>query len=136
VRDRERKAQPLRLPARSDARRQALEDDLPAQSVGNRVPDAGRLAGELVRDGMPASDVASNRTYSKVPAHPVLVFVHEANESPLAWFHPVADRPLTFTASAMSADGAGQVAVRLTPIYRVHHQRFALNWKLLKPEVK
>jgi hypothetical protein len=48
----------------------------------------------------------------------------------------VADRPVTFTANAMSADGAGQVAVRLTPLSRVHHQRFALYWKLLAPAVK
>jgi len=45
MRDQERKTQPLRLLVGSDARRQAREDDLSAQSAGSCVPDAGGLAG-------------------------------------------------------------------------------------------
>src|SRR5207249_2666413 len=91
------------------------------------------LAGELGRDGMPASDVAGNRTYSNAPAYPVPVFVTDAPDTPSAWIKADADHPLRFTATGAGIADSRPVAVRLAPLYRVHHQRFAVYWKLLTP---
>lgn len=92
------------------------------------------LAGELGREGMPESDVAGNQTFTKIAAYPVPVFVSETPDDLSTWLRPVAGAGLAFTATGVRpADGSRQT-VRLAPFYQVHHQRYAVYWRLLKPD--
>ncbi len=91
------------------------------------------LAGELGRADMPDSDIAGNRTFSKVPAFPTPVFVSETPEDLSAWLRPVAGAGPAFTANGVHPSDGRSQPVRLVPFYQVHHQRYAVYWRLLKP---
>jgi DUF1680 family protein len=84
------------------------------------------LAGELGRAEMPATDIAGKDVYRKLPVPPV-PFFRRATKLPV---EPVAGQPLTFQARMTNPVDQREVTVRLSPLYRVHHQRFAVYWKV------
>ncbi|MCY2954429.1 MAG: glycoside hydrolase family 127 protein [Planctomycetota bacterium] len=86
------------------------------------------LAGQLGRGGMPESDVAGNNALAKAPAWPVPVLIGPASAA-LASIKPVVGQPLEFEARMVNPADRKEVAVRLAPLYRVQHQRYALYWK-------
>ena len=93
------------------------------------------LAGELGRDGMPASDIAGKDAHLHAPAYPAPVFVGTSADLAGLPVKPEAGAaPLTFQAQMMNLRDQREVQVRLSPLYRVHHQRFAVYWKILTPE--
>jgi len=91
------------------------------------------LAGELGRDGMPASDIADKDAYVNVPSWPAPVFVRESPSQVARSIEPVPGAPLTFTAEMANPADRTAARVRLSPLYRVHHQRFAVYWKVVPP---
>jgi DUF1680 family protein len=89
------------------------------------------LAGELGRVGMPASDIAGKDAYVNAPDWPVPAFVSKSPAQAALSVEPVPGAPLTFTANMINPADQTPVRVRLSPLYRVHHQRFAAYWKVL-----
>lgn len=90
------------------------------------------LAGELGREGMPESDIAGKDIYIREPAYPVPFFVGEAAVAAALPVTPEPGAPpLTFQARMTSPRDQKEVRVRLSPLYRVHHQRYAVYWKVL-----
>ncbi len=86
------------------------------------------LAGELGTEGIaPPMPYAKRQTdfFSQPPPpQPILV---TGDRAPAEWLQPVASRPLTYTTR-----GVGRPSdVRLSPFYRLHHQRYALYWDLM-----
>jgi hypothetical protein len=79
---------------------------------------------------MPATDIAGKDAYRKLPVPPV-PFFRRATKLPV---EPVAGQPLTFQARMTNPVDQQEVTVRLSPLYRVHHQRFAVYWKVRVPE--
>jgi hypothetical protein len=47
---------------------------------------------------------------------------------------PLPDAPLQFEARMFDPVSRQEVRVRLAPLHRVHHQRFAVYWKVVAPE--
>ncbi len=93
------------------------------------------LAGELGREGMPASDIAGKDAHVHALAYPAPVFVGTAADLAALPVTPEAGAaPLTFQASMMNPKSQQEIRVRLSPLYRVHHQRCAVYWKVLTPE--
>ena len=92
------------------------------------------LAGEMGRDQMPASDVAGKDAFVKASAWPVPVFVSATPGKPSLPVQPLPDAPLHFEARMANPVNQQEVPVRLAPLYRVHHQRFAVYWKVVAPE--
>jgi DUF1680 family protein len=94
------------------------------------------LAGELGRDQMPASDIAGKDAFVKEPAWPAPVFISATpGLSPLP-VQPLPEAPLRFEARMSHPVNRQEVRVRLAPLHRVHHQRFAVYWKVVAPEPK
>ncbi len=94
------------------------------------------LAGELGRDGMPASDIAGKDAHVNAPAWPTPVFVCESPARAARSVEPVPGAPLTFAADLVNQADRSVARVRLSPLYRVHHQRFAVYWKVVAPAQK
>jgi hypothetical protein len=92
------------------------------------------LAGELGRDQMPAGDIAGKDAFVKVPAWPVPVFVSTTPAEPPLTVENVPHQPLRFEARMIHPVSRQEVRVRLAPLHRVHHQRFAVYWKVVAPE--
>ena len=92
------------------------------------------LAGELGREGMPASDVGGHMSNQNSPRFPVPVLVTPSTEAPAALLKPVPGKPMTYAASMVRLADRNPVEVELAPFYQVQHQRYALYWKVLKPE--
>jgi len=95
------------------------------------------LAGKLGREGMPASDDrGTNCTNQNAPAFPVPALVTPNTASPELLLHPVAvaGKTTTFTAQMIGLRDRKPVVVELAPFYQVQHQRYAVYWKVLKPE--
>ena len=92
------------------------------------------LAGELGCDGMPGNDVAGKDAFTHIPAWPVPVFVKPNPEQPGLPIEPVAGLPPAFHARMINPADQKAILVRLAPLYRVQHQRFAVYWKVLTPE--
>ena len=88
------------------------------------------LAGELGREGMPASQLSANNTaYSGDMAPPVPVLVVDSDH-PNDWIKPVEGAPLTFRTS-----GVGKPKdVSLIPLAKLHHQRYTVYWKTMTGE--
>jgi DUF1680 family protein len=91
------------------------------------------LAGELGRNGMPASDIGGNMDHSQDPPWPAPVFVAKEPRHASLPVAPVAGEPMTYEANVMSPADGKPLKVRLRPFYQVHHQRFAVYWKILTP---
>ncbi len=84
------------------------------------------LAGELGRDNYPANDHVKNQHALKkqpVPALPVLAGVDP--DRPSEWLHPVSGKPLVFTSGAATRPSD----IIFSPLYGIHHQRYAVYWK-------
>jgi hypothetical protein len=92
------------------------------------------LASELGRDTMPASDIAGKDAFVKAPAWPVPVFISATPGQPSLPVQPLPDAPLRFEAGMFDPVNRRDVRVRLAPLHRVHHQRFAVYWKVVAPE--
>ena len=88
------------------------------------------LAGELGREGMPASDCSrGNTSHAGNMAPPVPTLVVDSDD-PSAWIKPVEGRPLKFRTS-----GVGKPKdVSLIPLGRLHHQRYTVYWKTMSAE--
>ncbi len=91
------------------------------------------LAGRLGRTGMPASDIGDHMAHSDDPAWPVPVLESETPNKPILDIMPAAGAPMTFTARMVNPVNLQPVAVTLAPFYQVHHQRYAVYWKVLAP---
>ncbi len=91
------------------------------------------LAGRLGREGMPVSDVGGNRVNEVWPQFPVPVFVSPTPLSPDLSVRADAHAPLSFTADMVSSVDRQPVEVSLAPFHQVHHQRYAVYWKVLEP---
>lgn len=87
------------------------------------------LAGELGRDNMP-NDFADKDAHLKLPAAAVPDIV-ASSENPAEWLRPLPDAMPAFRVhDAGPADG-----LVLRPLYQVHHQRYAVYWRLVgKPD--
>jgi DUF1680 family protein len=94
------------------------------------------LAGELGRDRMPASDIAGKDAFVKVPPWPVPVFVSATPDQPSLPVQMLPAAPLRFEARMFDPVNRQEVRVRLAPLHRVQHQRFAVYWKVVAPERK
>src|SRR5581483_8478665 len=82
------------------------------------------LAGELGKEGMPASDQARDQNdYNKVPPVPAPPLSVDADADPAKWLQAVPGEPLHFTAHFAAKD------LPMVPLYQVHHQRYAVYWK-------
>lgn len=90
------------------------------------------LAGELGRDKMPASEVGGPNP--SIPAFPVPALVTPNSANPELMLKPVDGKPITFTASMVGLQDRKPVDIELAPFYQVQHQRYAVYWKVLKPE--
>ena len=91
------------------------------------------LAGKLGRAGMPASDIGDNMAHSGDPAWPVPAFESETPNKPAMDIKPDANEPMSFTARMVNPVDRQPVSVTLAPLYQVHHQRYAVYWKVLTP---
>jgi DUF1680 family protein len=92
------------------------------------------LAGELGRDAMPGTDIAGKDAYVKLPAWPVPVFISATPGTESLQVELVTDVPLVFQAHMTYPADQKEVRVQLAPLYRVHHQRFTVYWKVFTPE--
>jgi DUF1680 family protein len=89
------------------------------------------LAGELGTNGLTEADF-HNHNYQagkRQPIESAPVFVGAA-ETIAAKVKPVAGRSLVFRSDGL----ASPAEVTLVPLYRVHHQRYAVYWKLTERE--
>ena len=89
------------------------------------------LAGELGQAGMPATDVGGDlRGGGTPPLQPPVIRARSANlpDLPIA---PDAATPLHFYVRMFDHAQKQEVRVSLSPFYRVHHQRYAVYWKVL-----
>jgi DUF1680 family protein len=91
------------------------------------------LAGKLGREGMPASDIGGHHLNAAWPPFPVPVFVSPTPTLPDLPVEPDPAVPLSFTARMASPVDGRSVDVSLAPLYRVHHQRYAVYWKVIAP---
>jgi DUF1680 family protein len=91
------------------------------------------LAGKLGRAAMPASDIGDNMAHSDDAAWPVPALECETPEKPVLKIKSDAGAPMTFTAHMVNPIDLKPVAIPLAPLYRVHHQRYAVYWKVLTP---
>jgi hypothetical protein len=83
---------------------------------------------------MPASDIAGKDAFVKAPAWPVPMFVSTTPAAPPLPVENVPDQPLRFEARMIDPVNRQEVRVRLAPLHCVHHQRFAVYWKIVAPE--
>jgi DUF1680 family protein len=89
------------------------------------------LAGELGREGIENVDLRATHNYVaevELPVERVPVFAGTVNDV-LGRVKPVAGKPLTFRTEGIGRPGD----VTLSPFYRVHNQRYAVYWRLVKP---
>lgn len=91
------------------------------------------LAGRLGRTGMPQSDLGGNMAHSGAPAWPVPALEGGASGKPVLEITADAGGPTAFTARMVNPVDLKPVSVSLAPIYQVHHQRYAVYWKVLTP---
>ena len=92
------------------------------------------LAGKLGRDGMPESDVGGQMVNQVWPQFPVPVMVSQSTSKPEALLTPIAGKPMTYSATMVGLMDRKQVIIELAPFHQVHHQRYCVYWKVLKPE--
>lgn len=92
------------------------------------------LAGKLGREGMPASEVGDNANSTKYPAWPVPVLISAAAGKASLAVRPVAKVPLAFSARMLNLKDRTPLIVEMAPLYQVHHERYAVYWKVLNPE--
>jgi len=90
------------------------------------------LVGQLGREGMPASDLGGNRDLTKAPAWPVPVLASADPETLDLRSDP--SNPAQFTARMLAGRTREPVRVTLAPFHTVHHQRYAVYWKVLAPD--
>ncbi|MFO1490486.1 MAG: glycoside hydrolase family 127 protein [Kiritimatiellia bacterium] len=91
------------------------------------------LAGALGRAGIPESDVGGNMAHANEPPAPVPVFVDANPEHPDLRVEPDPGNPLVWRARMYDPVLKQEVEVRLEPFHRVHHQRYAVYWKVVTP---
>jgi hypothetical protein len=91
------------------------------------------LAGKLGRDLMPASDIGGHTDNEKSPPFPVPFLVADSPADTLRLLRPDPSSPLEYNATMRDPKSGGPVEVKLAPFYQVHHQRYALYWKTVKP---
>jgi len=85
------------------------------------------LAGELGREGMPKTLLcAGNRQYSGDPVPPVPVLVTDSTD-PASWVKRTGDKDLRFRTRNVGKPRD----VSLIPLHELHHQRYAVYWRLL-----
>lgn len=88
------------------------------------------LAGELGKDGMPEDRVSDNRTCREVlPLKDIPMLVGSLADLD-GWIVQSPDEPLRFSVK----NGEGQRGVELIPYFRLHHQRYAVYWKIYSPD--
>lgn len=92
------------------------------------------LAGKLGREGMPASDIGGHTDNEHNPPFPVPFLVSDSPSNALSQLRPDSSSPLAFNATMRDPEKGDPVEVKLAPFYQVHHQRYALYWKVVKPE--
>lgn len=86
------------------------------------------LAGEQGRENFPASDHAKQQTdLVKLPLPPAPVVVGVDPDRPSEWLRPVQGKPLVFS----TGDATRPQGILLSPLYAIHHQRYAIYWKCL-----
>lgn len=86
------------------------------------------LAGELGRDNMP-NDFADKDAHLKLPAATVPDVV-VSSRNPAEWLRPIPE-----ALPAFRVHGAGPAdGLVLRPLYQVHHQRYAVYWRLVAKE--
>jgi uncharacterized protein len=88
------------------------------------------LAGKLGNKGLDGLDFSGTHNYiatRTIPVEAAPVFVGSADEV-VAKVKPVQDQPLVFRTEAL----AQPQEVALEPLYRVHRQRYAVYWKLVR----
>ena len=91
------------------------------------------LAGQLGREGMPASDVQGHMALEGAPAWPVPVRVTPHPQEPSFDLRPLRDAPGKYEMDLTDPRTRKPVTVRLAPFFRVHHQRYALYWRSMTP---
>jgi DUF1680 family protein len=90
------------------------------------------LAGELGTNGLPANGQRSpnQQDFEKMPVPPAPVLSGKP-ERALAQIKPVKGEPLVFRFQQTKS----APAVSLIPFYRLHHERYAVYWKINTPSV-
>jgi hypothetical protein len=85
------------------------------------------LAGELGHENYPASDhVKDQRALVKLPIPPIPTLQGINADRPSEWLHPISGKPLLFT----SGNATQPADIHFTPLYGIHHQRYAVYWKV------
>jgi hypothetical protein len=84
------------------------------------------LAGELGRENYPATDhVNGQLDLANRPIPPAPLLLDADSNHPSQWLKPVPDKPLTFT----SGSATRPANIIFSPLYALHHQRYAVYWK-------
>ena len=91
------------------------------------------LAGKLGRDGMPATDIGGHSDNEACPPFPVPFLVSESPSAAVQHLRPNPAGSLEFTATMTHPQSGQPVEVHLAPFHQVHHQRYAVYWKILQP---
>jgi hypothetical protein len=85
------------------------------------------LAGELGRENYPASDhVKDQLALAKLPVPPIPTLIGIDPDHPSEWLHPVPGKPLAFS----SGTATEPAHIHFSPLYGIHHQRYAVYWKV------
>ena len=69
--------------------------------------------------------------HSSDPAWPVPAFESETPNKPALDIKPDANEPMSFAARMVNPVDRQPFSVTLAPFYQVHHQRYAVYWKVL-----
>jgi hypothetical protein len=81
---------------------------------------------------MPDSDVGGHTDNEHAPPFPVPFLVSDTPAETLRQLRPAPTTPLEFTATMHDFTTGRTVDISLAPFYQVHHQRYALYWKVIK----
>ncbi|HML74126.1 MAG TPA: glycoside hydrolase family 127 protein [Anaerohalosphaeraceae bacterium] len=92
------------------------------------------LAAKLGREGMPATDIGNHMAYSDASPWPVPLFESETIDNLVLEIKQNTDTPLLFTSRMINPVDLKPMSVELAPFYLVHHQRYAVYWKVLSRE--
>jgi len=85
------------------------------------------LAGELGRENYPGSDhVKDQLALAKLLVPPIPTLIGIDSDRPSEWLHPVPGKPLVFS----SGTATEPAHILFSPLYGIHHQRYAVYWKV------
>jgi hypothetical protein len=113
-----------------------LKLDLPMSLRAYQLPDDPKssaffvgpvlLAGELGHENYPASDHAKGQLdLAKLPTPLAPLLLDADSDHPSLWLKPLPGKPLTFT----SGSSTRPANIVFSPLYAIHHQRYAVYWK-------